>query len=753
MSYIVTIITAVIVVMVLYIPELAYGENLIPFTLNTFVPEAIVYHLVVFVLASVAIFTRLKSLQRAIREADIRYRTLLRYDAIPLLVSVPLWFFPDCKVFALACLSLSAIMMLADWVIFLKNEYSQVFIFIFILFIVASTNVAFVQWSRVQTTYSQAKLLVDRCESTDDWLLPSAAWSVARYDAGELVHREGKFRFLNHFDDTERAMRKGYYRINHQNTEHFVFARGESVYVVGNASWPDYITYFVNISIIFFLYVAICIFVYWINFIANRRMLISRSFFARLRVSILFFLLGSILIVLLLTAYFVSRNFAQNSKSSFEYVMSLFVDSVTPLLESVDSQDDMEDTFVFVSQFVKLYDASLALYDDTGQLIYTTDSTRVIHNLIIGDHNFLNMKSEVVARVVYDSFRRINIHAYGIVSLSDGTTYYALMWSESDVERIRRELSYYLILLALLYFVLITLAVFFSFMVSRRLASPLTEIYQRLSSFTLGAENRKIDYVVDGNDELALLIKNYNNMVDKLDEAATELALVERENSWRDISRQIAHEIKNPLTPMRLILQQMMLYSTDDAAELKRKIADQASILLIQVDSLYETACSLSDFARQPLQCKVPVNMAEKARHLLDLFRHNDSNVRIEVNVSAEAEDACVYIDKNIALRLFTNLVRNAIQAIPDSRDGLVSINISATDTEVTVVVADNGIGMTKEVLGHIFNANYTTKTKGMGLGLCVVKDAVKASDGQISVESTPGEGSRFIIRWPRFEK
>lgn len=747
LTYLVDIVLYAMIVAMLYVPDMLYGDSLLPFTRNNVSLRSFWYYIAASAMLALSVFFRLKQVKRALAESNISFLKLLPFDTIPFILSIPLWFTPQYSSFALMLGALSVIKLLTDAVIFLKNEYSQVFLLMLIMLVFSITNICFVQWGRIRTTKQKAELVFHQCNTSNFWVLPSTDWSVGFYDDGELIRSEGKYHYMPYLD-MDKLPTSDYRRNNYQDTEHFSFIDGRRVYVVSCNAWPDAVTLFSNITSLFFIYIAIALLVYWIVFWVRRGSFVQRSFFAHLRISLLFFLLGSLLVIFLLTMGFVAYRYSKNARQGLADVMSLLVDNVKPLLESENS---LQPAFSMVENLSDLYHTEVSLYNENGKLEYTTDTLHVVYNITSWtDNPFETMRSAVEARVVFDFNNTMKVKAYGIITSHNAPTLYAVMWSESDMERIRNEMSFFLVMLLVLYFVLVTLAVVFSYIVSRLLAKPLREIDKRMSAITLGAKNKKIDYIPNEKDELSHLIRNYNQMVDKLDESAAELALIERENSWRDMSRQIAHEIKNPLTPMRLILQQMMMNNSNDIEQFRDKIKSQASILLVQVDTLYATACSLSDFARQPLQHPIPVNMSEKAHHVAELFRNNDSGVLLDV--VAEADDLYVFIDKNVSLRLFTNLVRNAIQAIPDDRQGRVEIHIAAQNDNVVVRIIDNGSGIPESALTQIFNANFTTKTKGMGLGLCVVKNAVEAAGGSISVDSTVGVGTTFTVVWPRYK-
>lgn len=752
-TWVVDMMLYALVVVSLYLPDTLYGDNLLPVSIHNISFEAFGYYFVDFILLVVALVFRLKAVDKAVTQGRMTFRRLLVFSLVPMLVSVPLWFFPYCRVFAMMLVAFSVMQMLIDSVVLLRNEFTQMTVLMFIILIFTATNIGFVHWNRINIVYYKAVLVQRHCRQAQQWLLPSANWSVAHYDNGRLVRSEGNFEYDDCLDDLCRVKSDGEKRVNSRGAEHFIFAQGRDVYVVSKAAWSDAVVLFINITMMFFIYLAFSTILCWGIFAMRRKVFRRQSFFSQLRMLLLVFLLTCFFIVFFIVICFVSVRYIRNSTDDLEDSMLLMVEKLKPYCSH---PEDYPLGFRMISDMADFYNYEVYLYDDYGRLLYTTDSLHLEYSVAAWDDDMFEDMFEddvtVQAKLELDYNNNMRMLAYGIVAPPEGDRLHAIIWSESDMARTQHEFSIFLVILLILYFVIFVFSVIFSNIVSWLLAMPLREIDRKMSAISLGSPNTnsKIDYPGTGNDELTRLINNYNSMVDKLEESAADLALVERENSWRDMSRQIAHEIKNPLTPMRLILQQMMMNELTDLEEFRSKIRTQASTLLEQVDSLYSTACSLSDFARRPVENPEPVNLIDKVHHVADLFRHNDMGVRFEV--VSHLPEAYIFIDRSVALRIFINLVRNAIQAIPPDRQGIVRITVAtAGDDRLKVSVSDNGIGISPDVIELIFNTNYTTKTKGMGLGLCVVKDAVEASGGSVSVVSTPDVGTTFTILWPRY--
>ena len=307
--------------------------------------------------------------------------------------------------------------------------------------------------------------------------------------------------------------------------------------------------------------------------------------------------------------------------------------------------------------------------------------------------------------------------------------------------------SLFFVLLFNLFFIVMIVGVFLSYLISRRLSAPLSIIEHKMRNIDVTGENSKIDYPIVKDDALSQLVVQYNSLIDKLAVSVEELAQTEREMSWRQMARQMAHEIKNPLTPMQLLVQRLLMQGGDNLQEYKETVHLSAKALLKGIESITTTTEALSNFAKTPMQPLKPINLVESVRYAVDLFCNNEESVKIDFTSSLDS--AMVLVDKEMIGSVFNNLLKNAIQSIPSDREGEILVKIYHNITDVIVSVKDNGIGIPDENREKLFDVNFTTKTKGMGLGLIVVKNVVEQAKGTIDFNSIEGEGTTFIVSFP----
>jgi len=291
------------------------------------------------------------------------------------------------------------------------------------------------------------------------------------------------------------------------------------------------------------------------------------------------------------------------------------------------------------------------------------------------------------------------------------------------------------------YILVVLLALIFAFAASKSMMAPISLLAEKMKGFTIGGKQNHIDYPY--HDELGVLVDRYNMMVDRVEESAEQLAKAERESAWRTMARQIAHEINNPLTPMKLSVQKLQLKRGTDQFDAYFEKTTQ--MLITEIDNLAHIAQSFSTFAKQPEVVTTEVDVAQKLSHVITLQRENDA----QIPVRYVGADSGVYglADNEQISQVFVNIIRNALQALEGQKDGdiIVTLNPLYSDREMQIAISDNGPGIPAEVQEKIFRPNFTTKSNGNGLGLAISKHIVEGSGGRITF-ATSDKGTTFYI-------
>ena len=233
-------------------------------------------------------------------------------------------------------------------------------------------------------------------------------------------------------------------------------------------------------------------------------------------------------------------------------------------------------------------------------------------------------------------------------------------------------------------------------------------------------------------------------MIDDLEDSAEKLAKSEREQAWEEMARQVAHEIKNPLTPMRLTVQSYQNTNSLESKEEKDKLNDFCDTLIEQIDTMSTVATSFSDFATLPKTQLEKSDIVDTTKKVIEIFEQNN------ISFTTSKESIVIKLDKEQWIRVMTNLIKNSIQSIPSDRDPNINIEITDSKNSVKVLVSDNGLGVLEENKEKIFEPKFTTKTDGMGLGLGIVKNIINSHRGKISYTSKPKKGTKFTISLPK---
>jgi two-component system nitrogen regulation sensor histidine kinase NtrY len=305
------------------------------------------------------------------------------------------------------------------------------------------------------------------------------------------------------------------------------------------------------------------------------------------------------------------------------------------------------------------------------------------------------------------------------------------------------EIQDFLVRLSQVYFFMLIIAFALAYFLSSYITKSLKTISDKINETSLDQKNEKI--VIEANSrEINSLIKAYNAMVEKLEESATMLAQSEREQAWREMAKQVAHEIKNPLTPMRLTVQSFQRKFDPEDPNLKQKLNDYTKTLIQQIDTMSSVASAFSNFASMPAQQNETLNVVEVVEFSLDIF--NEEYIQFE----SDEEEIITVMDRTQLIRIITNLIKNAIQAIPEEQDQKsIEVAVKRVENNVNITVKDNGIGIETEYIEHIFEPKFTTKTSGMGLGLGIIKNIIENYKGTITFETQYGKGTTFIVSLP----
>ncbi len=418
-----------------------------------------------------------------------------------------------------------------------------------------------------------------------------------------------------------------------------------------------------------------------------------------------------------------------------------------------------ENRFTFNKQKIEKYLKKLSnifftdinLYDNNGKLIvssrpiiFTTNLQATLMNPIAFNelkyrHILFFIDKEKINNVsFYSSYLPLVLEngiLFGFVNLP----YFA---KENDLLK-NKNLLFVSFFNLLVFIAILILAV--SYFVTRMITKPLEVLQTRIKDTDLEEKLVKIKW--NRNDEIGQLVKAYNEMVEKLKYSAELLKKSERELAWREMAQQIAHEIRNPLTPMKLNIQYLMKARNENDPDFDEKLKNISDTLITQIEVLNNVASMFSDFSKLKSEQNKIFDLKNVALKAISLFKNN-KNIRLTFYCDKESR-FIVKGDERDFLRIFNNLIKNAIQSFETDRVGQVEIKMSLENNMVLIIVRDDGPGISESIRDKIFKPYFTTKSKGTGIGLAIVYNLVKELGGSIYFETETGKGTQFFLRFP----
>lgn len=442
----------------------------------------------------------------------------------------------------------------------------------------------------------------------------------------------------------------------------------------------------------------------------------------------------------------------KNNQMLSQRIKSVLQEMEQKIVNEPKLDDSMHDYLQYLMQkFSNVFYSDINLYNTDGLLLATSRPELYQHGLsgiMMNTKAFYLLSNEQKAEFIHDEYigklhftsAYVPIYNYKHEVLA----YLNLPYFVGNNE-LKTEISSLIVAVINAYLLFVLVAIGVAVIISRRITRPLFLIQDRLAQIRVDKMNQKIGY--KGNDEVGRLVKEYNRMVDEISESAEKLAKSERELAWREMAKQIAHEIKNPLTPMKLSVQYLTKAWDNQHEDFDSFLKRVSNTLIEQIDQLHIIANEFSDFAKMPQAKRRKVNIIKKLTNTAALFEKSEPEFQFIYNI--ENDESNVFADPDQLISVFNNVIKNAVQAIPHERKGVIKISSKIVDINVLISISDNGRGINDEVKNKIFTPNFTTKSSGMGLGLAIVKNILKNSGGKIWFETNEDIGTTFFIQLP----
>lgn len=595
-------------------------------------------------------------------------------------------------------------------------------------------------------------------------------YSYAYYNDGLLLNQHGTYVYNLQSSDFKGKI-KDFVFVNDIDEgkvyNHLIYQANQRKLIVISKEVSSLLTQLASASFIFLVLLFFAVMVYllqWLwysvqnydvsfrNFRWNYLITTKKTLY---KTRIQFSMVSAVVVTLLITGLITYYNISQQYRQQQEETV---LDKITKISAGFNKQlidNDIlagnEQAELAFNTYADVNGADLNLFDLEGKLIHSTQPKIYENGLIARKMNSLSylylnrfQKSEYINTEQIGDLSFLAAYVPLKNSKNEPIAYLGLPYfsNEKDYED---RIGVFLNALLNVYALVFVAIGFFAVFVANRITTPLTMIQKSLSETKIGRKNEPISW--KRNDEIGNLIKEYNTMIAALEDSAQKLARSERENAWREMAKQVAHEIKNPLTPLKLGVQLLDRSWKEKDPNFDAKFEKFSKSFIEQIESLSHIASEFSNFAKMPEIVLNNVDLKEVLTQSVELYIQSE-------HTTIKFEDLCdqevfVRADRDQLLRCFNNVIKNAIEARQDNLDSIVDVVMYCQENHVLVEIRDNGSGIPEALGQSIFTPNFTTKSSGTGLGLAFVKQAIENIDGSISFNTFPGKGTTFFIRIP----
>lgn len=576
-------------------------------------------------------------------------------------------------------------------------------------------------------------------------------YSVANYRDGVLGYKNGRYVYPNLVSSMDLTLGEFAYSSHYK---HYAISHGENDILVISALRKSWLEKTAPFALFFLGLLLPYLLVMWLRYSQKPPQRRDRSLGQRLR-SVIFLTLGmSFLVVGPVSVLYMRSLYNQNTANAqFETTRTLANElrndiDVASLLRHASSDRWNE----LLQRYGNTFFTDINLYQLNGQLLATTRPEVIELNLqaplmnaeayqsVHFNHELYFTHREHIGKAIYESAYLPLTDAEGHILAYLNTPFFS---STSDLQK---QIKSFMLTYLNIILVLLGIALIVVLRLSKRLTQPLALIQQKLGGLKIDQKNEPIEW--EGNDEIGALVQQYNELIVQLEKSAAELRRTAAESAWRGVARQVAHEIHNSLTPMRLSVQMLQRSAEQQGGEMNERLQRTTATLLEQIDTLSDIASSFSQYAKLPVNNPQPLDLAELVGNLVNLY---DIAENIEFSYEVQPEVNYTFNgDKTNLNSAIGNIIKNATQAIGLGAKGRVEVRLGANEAVFVISVKDNGVGIKEEDKKMIFMPNFTTKTGGSGVGLSLAYNIILSAGGSITFESKVGKGTIFVIELPK---
>ncbi|MBK8364393.1 MAG: HAMP domain-containing histidine kinase [Bacteroidetes bacterium] len=575
-------------------------------------------------------------------------------------------------------------------------------------------------------------------------------YSFARYSDLSLIYEYGSFTYSLTDKDFRKSLDEFTF-IDLNGYNHLVYRMNANSAIVVSRPIENIFTLVTLFSWMFAFSGITAFLIYILSIVLSPSSYFTWNLMRRIQVSVVAVVVLSFILVGAGTVIYIDKKYQDDERKSISDQVNALWFMISEDASAYLNGQNYPELFGVLDRIVGNTNIDFNLFDADGGLLYSSQPKIYKQNIVSQRMNpealYEIRKNQLTQFINPENAGQLKyISAYAPITDRNGAVkaYLSLPYFEKQNE-LNKEVSGFLSALLNIYVFLLAIAVFVTVVISSRITKPLLLIQEKMSGVRLGSINEKIAY--QKNDEIGQLVHEYNRMLEELASSADKLAQSERESAWREMAKQVAHEIKNPLTPMKLSVQHLqrnLQHKDDKDREFVNRISET---LIQQIDTLSAIATSFSDFAKMPQAKPEKLDLLQIITPIADLYREIPN---LEIKLSGNNEAHFVHADKDHLNRIFSNVLKNALQAIPDERKGKITIDIKNTINDIRIEISDNGIGIPDDKKDKIFIPNFTTKSSGTGLGLAMVKNLVEQSGGKVWFTTEVNSGTTFYIDLPK---
>lgn len=572
--------------------------------------------------------------------------------------------------------------------------------------------------------------------------------SIARYEGDKLAYSDQQFEWKELFPELKK-LKKGFSTLKTENRIYYAQADEDEIIVLTekNQVYPSSWLYYFLVTWLSF--VALSRFFYWLNGLFGGIRQRNSGLTTRFQWVFISLLLISFLGIFVFSVDYIRGKYqdeqVRNAEQKKRYIQKSLQESFywTTDLYSIDPvrlNNVLEELAYTYQTDINVYDNEGVLTGSSQNLVFSKQLlSRLMSPEVFFSETTPGHRHERIGRLEYLSSYTEMINGdylrLGFISIPQ-------YLSQNEINA---EIENFMSAITRLYLGVLLLAVLLILLAGRQLSGPLHQLETKLKSMHWGGRNEKIEY--KWNDEIGQLVEQYNRTVEELEKSTSLLLQAERESAWRTMARQVAHEINNPLTPMKLTIQQMQRMKQEGRGDFEEYFARASKTLIEQIENLSRIAGTFSQFARMPDTRLSRVDVADKLFHVTELYRSNHHQTIL--NYTGPESGVFAMSDNDQIIQVFNNILKNAIQATSQHAKGKIDVLLRSSETEITIEISDNGPGIPDDLRDDIFRPGFTTKTSGMGLGLSITRNFVEYWGGKISFVTDSESGTTFTIKLP----